>query len=128
MLVGIVVDPRGLVPDADMKCLEEFGLEVKRRFSSPLGSTTGKGNLFTISFKSPQPVNYVVIQEDISKGERIREYNLFGMENGVWKLLSQGACIGHKRIEVIKNKKLSGIKLEITKSEGKPQIRKLECD
>ena len=127
MLVGIVVDPRGLVPDADMKRLEEFGQAVKKQFSVPLGSTSGKGNVFTISFKSPQSVNHVVIQEDISKGERIREYNLFGMENGEWKLLSHGTCIGHKRIEVIKGGKYSGIKLEIIKSEGKPQIQKLEC-
>ena len=127
MLVGIVVDPRGLVPDADMKRLEEFGQEVKTRFSKPLGSTSGKGNLFTIRFNSPQSVSYVVIQEDISKGERIREYNLLGIENGEWKSLSQGSCIGHKRIEILRNKKLSGIKLEITKSEGNPNIRRLNC-
>jgi len=127
LLLGIVVDDRGLVPDADMKRIAEFGQEVKKRFSSALGSTSGNGNLYTIRFKSPQPVNYVVIQEEISKGERIHEYNLYGMKNGQWKSLSQGTCIGHKRIEVIQGKAFSGIKLEIIKSEGKPQIKKMEC-
>lgn len=126
MLLGIVVDDRGLVPDADMKRLEEFGREVKKRFLVPLGSTSGKGNLFTIGFKSPQPVNYVVIQEEISKGEHIREYNLYGMGNGVWKLLSKGTCIGHKRIEVLKGSIYSAIKLEITNSEGTPYVRIME--
>ena len=127
MLVGIVVDPRGLVPDADMNRLKEFGQAVKKRFSLRLAATSGKGNVFTISFKSPRPVNYVVIQEAISKGERVREYKLYGMENGEWKSLSQGSCIGHKRIEVIQGKAFSGIKLEIIKSEGKPQIKRMEC-
>jgi len=127
MLLGIVVDNRGLVPDADVKRLSEFGQNVKRLFSEPLGSTAGNGNLFTINFKSPQSVRYVVVQEDISKGERIREYNLYGMGNGKWQLLGKGTCIGHKRIEVIQEKAFSGIKLEIVKSEGKPQIKNMEC-
>lgn len=127
MLLGIVVDDRGLVPDADVKRLEEFGQEVKKKFSNPLGSAKGRGNLFTIKFKSPQTINYVVIQEDISKGERIREYNLYGMENGQWQLLGKGTCVGHKRIEVIQEREFSGIKLEILKCDGNPQIRKIEC-
>jgi len=127
MLLGIVVDDRGLVPDVDMKRLEEFGQEVKKRFSMSLGSSEGKGNLFTINFKSPQSVKYVVIQEDISKGERIREYNLYGMQNCNWRLLGKGTCIGHKRIEVIKDGMFSEIKLEIVKSEGIPQIKRIEC-
>ena len=127
MLLGIVVDDRGLVPDADVKRLGEFGQEVKKKFSNSLGSAKGKGNLFTINFKSLQPVNYVIIQEDISKGESIREYNLYGMENGKWQLLGKGTCIGHKRIELIQGKELSKIKLEIVKSDGKPQIKKMDC-
>jgi len=127
MLLGIVVDDRGLVPDMDVRRLVEFGEEVKKRFSEPLGTTSGQGSLFTVSFKSPQSIRYVVIQEDIVKGERIRGYNLYGMGNGVWKLLNKGSSIGHKRIEVIKEGKFSGIKLEVVKSEGKPQIKKMEC-
>jgi hypothetical protein len=49
------------------------------------------------------------------------------MENGKWEVLSKGTCIGHKRIEVIKNRKVASVKLEITKSEGNPQIKKMEC-
>ncbi len=127
MLVGIVVDSRGLVPDADMKRLKEFGQEVKKRFTVPLGATSGRGNLFIIRLKSPQPVIYVVIQEEIAKGERVREYNLYGMENRKWKFLSKGSCIGHKRIEKLQGKVYTEIKLEITKSEDTPFIKKMAC-
>jgi len=127
MLLGIVIDDRGLIPDADVKRLAEFGDELKSQFSKPLGDTKGEGNEFSIELSSPQQVNYVVIQEDISKGERVREYKLLGRINSEWQLLSSGSCIGHKRIEKIENKNLSEIKLEIVKSEGIPVIREIKC-
>ena len=127
MLLGIVIDDRGLVPEADVQRLAEFGNEIKRNFSNSLGVTNGKGKLFKINFKSAKIVKYVVIQEDIAKGERIREYDLYGKEDKEWQLLSKGSCIGHKRIEVLGNKELSGLKLVILKSDGTPGIREFEC-
>lgn len=127
MLLGIVVDDRGLVPEADVKRLKEFGQEIRKQFAEPLGSVKGKGNLFTIKFKTPQQIKYVVVQEDIAHGERIREYNIHGMENGQWKYLCHGSCIGHKRIETIQAGRFSEVKLEIIKTNGKPQIKKMEC-
>ena len=44
MLLGIVIDDRGLVPDADIKRLSEFGETIRKRFSDPLGMTSGRGN------------------------------------------------------------------------------------
>ncbi|MEI8037717.1 MAG: alpha-L-fucosidase [Verrucomicrobiota bacterium] len=127
MLLGLVVDPRGLVPAADVKRLEEFGQEVSKRFSKPLGATAGTGMRVTLELPAPQEVRYVVVQEDIAKGERVLEYNLYGMADGQWKRLSQGSCIGHKRIEVIEPARFSAIKLEVVKSDGTPQITKLAC-
>lgn len=127
MLLGVVIDDRGLVPDADVKRLEEFGDEVKKQFSRPLGQTKGNGNLFEIDFKSPQNVKHVIIQEDISEGERVREYKLYGKKDVEWKLINTGSSIGHKRIEVLNNGNYSAIKLEVVSSEGNPIIKKLEC-
>ena len=127
MLLGIVIDDRGLVPGADVRRLEEFGELIKRNFSEPIAETEGSGKEFTVKFKSPSPLSYVVIMEDIAKGERILEYKLSGMTDGKWQLLGKGSCIGHKRIEAVKDGTFSAIKLEITKSEGTPLIRKLAC-
>jgi alpha-L-fucosidase len=73
MLVGIVVDNRGLVPDADVKRLKEFGQAIRGRFSNKLGEKKGKGKEFVMNFKKPQKVNFIVISEDIKYGERIRK-------------------------------------------------------
>jgi alpha-L-fucosidase len=127
MLLGIVIDDSGLVPGADVRRLEEFGELIRRNFSEPIAETEGSGKELTVKFKSPRPLSYVVIMEDIAKGERILEYKLSGMTDGKWQLLGKGSCIGHKRIEVVRDGTFSAIKLEITKSEGTPLIRKLNC-
>jgi len=78
MLLGIVIDDRGLVPDADEKRMDEFGKEVEKSFSKALAKTSGTGNVFELKLNSAQQINFVVIQEDISKGEQIRKYELSG--------------------------------------------------
>lgn len=92
-----------------------------------MGTTKGQGDVFRINLESHQPVKHVMIQEDISKGEHVLEYNIYGLEDENWKLLSQGTSIGHKRIENIFDGKYTGVKLEIVKSEDKPKIRSFEC-
>jgi alpha-L-fucosidase len=127
MLLGIVIDNRGLVPNADVKKLAEFGKEIKTIFSKPLGQTSGKGKEFVIHFAKPQSVGYVIIMEDISKGENVRNYELFGLEGNNWNLLSVGSCIGHKRIETIKNGKYSAIRLNITNFMETPRLKEMLC-
>ena len=126
MLLGIVVDTRGLVPDADVKRLEEFGNRVTENFSNPIGSTSGKGAVLELNLKSSRSLSTVVIMEDISQGERIRQYELFGRLNGVWNLISKGTSVGHKRIEQVKGS-YDSIKLSIVKSVGSPVIRQFAC-
>lgn len=127
MLLGLVIDNRGLVPDADVQRLKEFGQMIDKSFSVSLGKSAGSGNELTVNFKSPKPIAYVTIMEDIKKGERIREYKLQGMNDGKWEELATGSSIGHKRIEIIKKGVYSAVRLEVIKSEGPPAIRNLEC-
>jgi len=126
MLLGIVVDNRGLVPEADVKRLKEFGVEVEKSFSKPFAKTSGKGNLFELKFKSTKQVSFIVIQEDISKGEQVREYELSGKFSGKWKTISKGSCIGHKRIEKV-NGYFDAIKLKVTKNKEVVTIKSFAC-
>ena len=127
MLLGVVIDDRGLVPDADVQRMTEFGNTVRKTFGKPLASVFGSGKEFILNTDKNSEISYVVIMEDIAKGERIMEYKISGLENGIWSSLSKGSCIGHKRIEPIKKGRYSIIKLEITKSEGDPVIRSFGC-
>ncbi len=126
MLLGIVVDDRGLVPDADVKRMNEFGKEVEKSFSKTLAKTSGTGNLFELKLNSAQQINFVVIREDISKGEQIRKYELSGKTNGIWKSVAKGQSVGHKRIEKV-NGRFDALKLEIIENEGSVTIDNFSC-
>ncbi len=126
MLLGIVIDNRGLVPDADVKRLTEFGKEMRKTFSKPFAQTSGREKMLELKLKSEEDIDYVVIQEDISKGEHIRKYELYGRKNGKWELINEGESVGHKRIVKIKGR-FDSIKLIIVKNEGEILIRNFAC-
>ncbi len=122
MLLGIVIDDRGLVPDADVKRLIEFGAKIKETFGKPLAKTKGKGRTLELKLKSKEPLTHIVIQEDILKGENIRKYELKGKRDGEWIHITAGQSVGHKRIEKIDGD-FDALKLIITESEGPITIR-----
>jgi len=127
MLLGIVIDDRGLVPDADVARLNEMGLKIGKSFSNLISQTSGTGIEFVLELNSSKQLSYIVIQEDITIGERVLKYRILGLSGIEWQLLNEGSSIGHKRIEKIKAGKFSAIKLIIDKSNGNPQIKNLAC-
>lgn len=124
MLLGIVIDNRGLVPDADMKRLEEFGNAIRKKYTTPVAQTSGSGNEYTLSFDAPESIDRVVIQEDIAQGERVLQYTVQGKTGNDWVNLCSGTCIGHKRIETFRPVSVSQLRLVIATSKAKPQIKK----
>ncbi len=123
LLIGMVIDDRGLVPDADVEQFRAFGALIKDRFSTPLAKTSGTGSAFILELNEPSRVNHIVLMEDISQGERVREYVVEGLCGGEWIVLCRGISVGHKRIERFENKKVSKVKLTISKSADTPVIR-----
>ena len=67
----------------------------------------------------------MIIQEQITKGERVREYVIEGKVGTSWHKIGGGSCIGHKRIEKITSVEVSAVRLHVISSIGTPIIRKL---
>ncbi|MBI4976165.1 MAG: alpha-L-fucosidase [Spirochaetes bacterium] len=123
LLLGMVIDDRGLVPEADVRQCTGFGRAVARDFSRCLGRTSGNGNELTIAFSGQETIDRIVIMEDISSGECIRSYAVDVVtENGVQRLCA-GSAVGHKRIERIPPVPVSSITLKILSAEGIQAIR-----
>jgi alpha-L-fucosidase len=127
LLIGAVVTPDGLVPAHDIQRLKEFGDEIKSRFGKPLAKTKGTGKVVQLNFSQNQKVNHVIIQEDISQGERVRNYTLEGLVDGNWKPISTGESIGHKRIEQFSDMICKSIRLNIHNQIAEPKIRNLSA-
>lgn len=125
LLIGMVIDNRGLVPDADVEQFTEFGQEIARRFGTPQAVTSGEGDMVELTFPAPTSVNHVVIMEHIAEGERIRSYRLEAFVNGQWQLIVQGQSIGHKRIVRMDTLKADSLRLMVDEAVATPIINKL---
>ena len=98
LIVGLTPDPDGLMPEGDVKRLEEWGAEISRRYGHPLGRTSGESEKLTLKLPSVQKADCCIIREDISKGERIRSYRVEARVGGKWQTVCTGTSVGHKRI------------------------------
>jgi alpha-L-fucosidase len=123
MLLGIVIDDRGLVPEADVKRIEAFGKAIKAQYGKPLMQTAGQDSTFTLSVKSPVTIDRMIIQEDISQGERVLEYTVKGKQGDQWIDLASGTNIGHKHIDRFQPVTVREVTLSVTKSKAVPQIK-----
>ena len=122
LIMGLTPDPHGLLPDQDVKRLREWGDEIKRQFGTPLAEISGEGMELVLKLDRPGKVDHIVIQEDIRYGERVREYVVEGKSGGKWSVITDGSCIGHKRIIAAGGSKYSELRLKVSKSIDKPLI------
>lgn len=125
LLLNVAPDRRGLLPEADVSRLLEFGTEISRRFSSPLADTAGAGALLELAVdgSGSQWVDHVILMEDIAHGERILEYKLEAWQAGEWVLLANGTAVGHKKIDRFPAVNTGCIRLSVTKWRDSPMIR-----
>lgn len=123
LIMGLTPDPQGLLPQADVKRLEEWGEAIKKTFSTPIGSTNTRGDQALLSFDEPKTIKNIIIQEDIAKGQRVRAYSIHAFSKGEWKKIATGESIGHKRIHQLNPIEVEELKLVIDRKILPPIIK-----
>jgi alpha-L-fucosidase len=124
LLLNFTPDRRGLIPEADCARAAEFGEEIRKRFGKSVAETSGAAQALELKLRASQRVDHVVLQEDISQGERAREYTIEGAAGGKWISLGGGSAIGHKRIQPIEPRSYDALRLRVINSAGAPRIRR----
>ncbi len=125
LLLNQTPDTTGLIPETDVKRGAEFGAEIRRRFGKPLAETQGRGHLVELSLPGKTVVDHVVTMEDITQGERVREYVIEGQVGDRWQELCRGTAIGHKKIDRFRPIAVSKVRLRCLAAATTPRIRKL---
>jgi len=123
LILGITPNAEGLIPEPDVLRLKEFGMEIKKRFSQALAKVSGKGFSHVINLKTYKKIDHLVLMEDLSQGERIREFRIEGKTRNGWQLISNGSSVGHKFISRFKELEVSSLRLSISKSLSEPIIK-----
>ena len=99
LLLGMVIDDRGRVPDADVAQFRRFGELVRELYAHPVASTSGRGLEFDLDVSAELRPNLLCVQEDLAFGENVDNgFLLSGRDGNGWHTLVRGENIGHKRL------------------------------
>ena len=100
MLLGLVIDKNGLVPDADVKRAKEFGDIIRKTFSKPIRKISGKGYELSIRLNKETNISRIVLSEDIAFGERVLKYKLHPTRHfGIATIFQQPQLLPHLTAE-----------------------------
>jgi alpha-L-fucosidase len=125
-ILGGTPDRDGLVPEADFKAYAGLGREVRRRFGKPLAATSGSGPVVELPLPRPARVDHVSLMEDLTQGERVRDYVVEGLVAADrWQELARGESIGHKWIHRFDPVEVGRVRLRVKQSVAPPVVRQL---
>jgi alpha-L-fucosidase len=152
LLLGLAPDNRGLLPDSDVKRLEEFGKAVEARYgadknlarkhlvanaevdaaldgdkdtfwSAPAGSTH---SVLEVSFAKPVTFNHTLAMEWLNDGQRIQKYAIDAWTGREWKTVAAAEAIGHKKIDIFPTVTATKVRLRILSSVNGAAIREFQ--
>ncbi|RPD45562.1 alpha-L-fucosidase [Paracnuella aquatica] len=78
-----------------------------------------------LQLTSVQPVQYMMLQEPIALGQRVKAFTVSAMINGQWQQLASATTIGYKRILKLNGVQTDKLRINITDSKACPLLSNL---
>ncbi len=128
LLLNIPPDTRGLLHETDVRRIKELREYVVNTFrtnyitkgNSQWSASSGESRVFEAD--SNAIVNTFLIQEDISRGQRIEGFKVEVFSAGAWRPAAEGTTVGYKRLLRFSDSKAEKVRITITESRGKANI------
>lgn len=104
LLLNIPPDRRGLIHEIDAERITQLHNYIATTFANnlvagrvrPLDAHEGESIAYNVERNST--INTLLIQEDISQGQRIEEFTVEALIDGMWQPIAEGTTIGYKRL------------------------------
>ena len=149
-MLGIAPDRRGVIPEADVARLKEFGEAVRARYGSNLvrshlkvgpeeelaldgdpetfWSAPAGSHHAVLEVDFPRPVTFdrALTMEWLNDGQHVELYAIEVFKEGKWSEVARGAAIGHKRINEFAATTASRVRLHILSSTSEARIREFQ--
>lgn len=124
LLLNIPPDLRGLINENDVQRLKEFSSYLKKTFArnyvlkgnEAWHGTSGAVRQYDI--QKDALVNAFMIQEDISKGQRIESFLVEAYKDGSWIHMAEGTTVGYKRLVRFSDTRPERIRVTIRSARG----------
>jgi len=151
LMLGLAPDRRGLLPEADVKRLEEFGAAIRNRYRENLipknraplhqaadAAFDGDPDTFwsaligshhavlEVNFTKPVKFDHTLVMEWLNDGQHVERFRIEAWTGQGWKSLVEGGAIGHKRIDHFAPVTASRIRLNILASSAEAHIREFQ--
>jgi len=149
LMLGLAPDRRGLLPESDVKRLEEFGAAIQKKYghnlmgqripggeaapaldgdsdtfwSAPPGS---RHALIEAVFPKPVTFDHALVMEWINEGQKVEKYAIEIFKDGKWVSVTAGQAIGHKKIDDFPAVTAQRVRLSILSSAGEAKIREFQ--
>ena len=148
LLLNLAPDRRGRVPEQDVESLMAWRKMVEETFANDVAGQAsvkvsskrgtrygakgliGENDLYwataddittgciELAWDKPQTVKYVMLQEHIALGQRVREFNIEALCGSSWQEVVSGTTIGYKRIMPLKEVEATAIRVNLLDSRG----------
>ncbi len=151
LMIGIAPDNRGLLPDADVTRLREFGEAVASIYGPEKNIATRASNasiyqaaldsdpdttwspsegshsaIIELNFSNPVSFDRALTMEWLVDGQKIQKYAIQVLEGVRWKTIYIGTTIGHKKINVFPRATTKHMRLNILSASATPRIREFQ--
>ena len=148
LMLGLAPDRRGLLPETDVRRLEEFGQAVAQRYGNNLlQNSDGVGEIKSrrtldadpdtfwsapagshhaiLQVDLPQSITFdhVRLMERLNNGQHVQSFRVEVWGANSWQTVLEGHTIGHKRIEGFSPRTASRVRLNILSSTDAAEIR-----
>jgi alpha-L-fucosidase len=150
LMLSIAPDNRGLLPDADVARLKEFGEAIRARYANnialkhaPTDANTasaldGDADTFwsapagshhatlEVTFAKPVTFDRALTMEWLNDGQHIQKYAIEAWVGGGWKRVAEGQAVGHKKIDAFESVTATRVRLQILSSSSEAHIREFQ--
>jgi alpha-L-fucosidase len=122
LLLNLAPNREGLIEPSDAKRTEELGDEIRRRYSNPLSTSKGEGKIIEMELEKEEEIDCIILQEDIRKGQRVRDFHIECLKGDEWIPLSKSTSIGYKKILHFNKTTVKKIRIVITNTLADPIV------
>ena len=151
LMLGLAPDRHGLLPEADVKRLEEFGATIRQRYANNLAAADHihstdeaeaalDGNPDTF-WSAPPRSHHAALEVNLSKaitfdhaltmewlndGQHVEHFRIEVWTGNAWHSVVEGRAIGHKRIDYFAPVTATRVRLNILASTAEAHIREFQ--
>ena len=123
LLLNVPPDERGHIDPADSTRLMEFRGALDAIFSDNLADGARirrKDNTWTVKLNGVKTFNRLVLQENLTLGQRVAAFTVEARVDGEWQPVAQETTVGFKRIVLLPDVTADAVRIRIDESLAKP--------